>query len=81
MAIPRFTTPQFTPTVKADTVMPAAVPSVQPVQPAPSSCRTPLPPTAAGSAILGTYKRAPVEFTGGEGVYLHGSDGRATSTS
>ncbi|MBA3890577.1 MAG: acetylornithine transaminase [Gemmatimonadaceae bacterium] len=34
------------------------------------------PATAAGSAILGTYKRAPVEFVGGEGVYLHGSDGR-----
>ena len=33
-------------------------------------------PTPATSAIVGTYKRAPVEFVGGEGVYLHGSDGR-----
>ena len=35
-------------------------------------------PAAAApeSAILGTYKRAPVEFVGGEGVYLVGADGR-----
>ena len=31
---------------------------------------------APESAILGTYKRAPVEFVGGEGVYLVGADGR-----
>ena len=30
----------------------------------------------ASSAILGTYKRAPVEFTGGDGVYLHNAAGR-----
>lgn len=30
----------------------------------------------ASSAILGTYKRAPVEFTGGHGVYLHDAAGR-----
>ena len=34
------------------------------------------PAAATSSAILGTYKRAPVEFIGGEGVYLHGRDGR-----
>ena len=37
-----------------------------------------LPVTPAGeSAILATYKRAPVEFVGGRGVHLHGRDGRA----
>lgn len=29
------------------------------------------------SAILGTYKRAPVEFVRGSGVYLHDAEGRA----
>ena len=32
--------------------------------------------SAPESAILGTYKRAPVEFVGGDGVYLVGADGR-----
>lgn len=31
---------------------------------------------SSSSAILGTYTRAPVNFVGGDGVYLHGSDGR-----
>ncbi|MGI8620154.1 MAG: aspartate aminotransferase family protein [Gemmatimonadaceae bacterium] len=33
-------------------------------------------PTAQRSAILGTYKRAPLEIVGGRGVELFGSDGR-----
>ena len=33
--------------------------------------------TAPRSAILGTYKRAPLEIVGGRGVELLGSDGRA----
>lgn len=31
---------------------------------------------ARASAVLGTYKRAPVEVVGGDGVYLLGADGR-----
>jgi len=34
-------------------------------------------PRAQKSAILGTYKRAPIEIVGGRGVELFGSDGRA----
>jgi len=34
-------------------------------------------PRARKSAILGTYKRAPIEIAGGRGVELFGSDGRA----
>ncbi len=34
-------------------------------------------PRARKSAILGTYKRAPIEIVGGRGVELFGSDGRA----
>lgn len=41
---------------------------------------SPRPTLVAGapaeSAILGTYKRAPVEFVSGEGVYLQSADGR-----
>ncbi|HEX7019869.1 MAG TPA: acetylornithine transaminase [Gemmatimonadaceae bacterium] len=33
-------------------------------------------PTTASEALLGNYKRAPVRFVGGEGVYLEGEDGR-----
>ncbi len=33
-------------------------------------------PAAAPDALLGNYKRAPVRFVGGEGVYLEGADGR-----
>ena len=33
-------------------------------------------PAATGDAILGTYKRAPVEFTHGSGVYLYDATGR-----
>ncbi len=33
-------------------------------------------PRAQKSAILGTYKRAPIEIVGGRGVELFGSDGR-----
>ncbi len=34
-------------------------------------------PRGQKSAILGTYKRAPIEIVGGRGVELFGSDGRA----
>jgi predicted acetylornithine/succinylornithine family transaminase len=34
-------------------------------------------PVALESAILGTYKRAPVEFVRGAGVYLYDTEGRA----
>ena len=34
-------------------------------------------PRARKSAILGTYKRAPIEIVGGRGIELFGSDGRA----
>jgi acetylornithine/N-succinyldiaminopimelate aminotransferase len=46
---------------------------------APSQARK-LPSSQGGSAhvdpILGTYKRAPVEFTHGTGVYLYDATGR-----
>ncbi|CAN5604198.1 aspartate aminotransferase family protein [soil metagenome] len=39
---------------------------------------TPAPaPAAKRSAILGTYKRAPLEIVGGRGVELFGADGRS----
>jgi predicted acetylornithine/succinylornithine family transaminase len=34
-------------------------------------------PAALGSAILGTYKRAPVEFVRGSGVHLYDTEGKA----
>jgi predicted acetylornithine/succinylornithine family transaminase len=49
----------------------------------PGSAGLPVTSTSAAgaahgaSAILGTYKRAPVEFVRGEGVYLHDAEGKA----
>jgi acetylornithine/N-succinyldiaminopimelate aminotransferase len=56
----------------ATTMDTAATTSAQEAQPGSAG----LAP-ATESAILGTYKRAPVEFVRGEGVYLYDSAGRA----
>lgn len=67
MAIPKFPLP----TVEADVTEAAA-----PAGPRPALVTGASDAAAGESAILGTYKRAPVEFVSGDGVYLHGSDGR-----
>jgi acetylornithine/N-succinyldiaminopimelate aminotransferase len=41
----------------------------------PGSAGQPTPATTASGAILGTYKRAPVEFVRGSGVYLYDAHG------
>jgi len=56
------------PSTESETIAESAVHEAQP-----GSAGQPVVPA---SAILGTYKRAPVEFVGGRGVYLHDRAGR-----
>ena len=56
------------------TTMDAAATSITAHEAQPGSAGLPATPE---SAILGTYKRAPMEFVRGEGVYLYDSTGKA----
>ena len=58
------TAPTLTPTTMTNAITPEAQPG---------SAGLPVP---FESAILGTYKRAPVEFVRGSGVYLYDAEGR-----